>query len=419
MQVREASSDPACRLSQSAPLQLDPIAKSSLSAPKRSARESAYISAGNPAANLAKRAGRRERCFAIRAMSDSRVPSWGRVVAEPHEYLVHTRGGRVVRHGQGVACFKFPSDSVAIVPTSIAKLSFRADQVTLEKTGVEVTGLAVYRIAEPLLAYRMMDRDRASLTDILRDMLVGATRRIVASLSLQECITHRKERVAAALLEEVSPVLAGHGTPTDGTDRGWGVILDTVEIQDVRVLSQEVFARLQAPFREELALKALRAKDEVAREEARIDADRRMTLERTRRTLLAEEEERVSAERRRQSESQLHEAAIARAKQEAELARELARANAEREQAAIALDAKRAAEELDVELAQKKRAGVPDLSPARLEELMLTETMPRVAEAFRGSFDRINLTTGDEGALFSFLTAGLDQVLTATKRERS
>jgi flotillin len=358
----------------------------------------------------------RGRGHCSRSRSMKTIPSWGRVVAEPHEYLVHTRGGRVINHGQGIACFKFPSDSVAIIPTSIAKLSFRADQVTLEKTGVEVSGLAVYRIAEPLLAYRMIDRDRGSLTDILREMFVGATRRIVASLSLEECITHRKERVASALLEEVAPVLRGNGAPGNGTDRGWGVILDTVEIQDVRVLSQEVFARLQAPYREELALKALRARDEVSREEARLEAERHVVAERTKRTLLAEEEERITAERRRHVEAQLHEQAVAKRKQDAELALMLERAAAERDRAAVVLEAKRAAEELEVEMARKKRENVPDLSPARLEELMLTETMPRVAQAFRGSFDRINLTTGDGGPLFAFLTAGLDQVIKTAKR---
>lgn len=349
-------------------------------------------------------------------MNSKPIPSWGRVVADPHEVLIHIRGGRVLKHGQGIGCFKFPSDSVAIIPTSIAKLSFRADQVTLEKTGVEVTGLAVYRIAEPLLAYRMIDRDRGSLSDILREMFVGATRRIVAGLSLQECITHRKERVAAALMEEIAPVLSGNGAPEDGTDCGWGVILDTVEIQDVRVLSEEVFARLQAPYREELALKALRAKDEVAREEARMEADRKLVSERTRRALIAEEEERLAAERARQVHTLTHESALQERKQAAELVRLHERATADRDRVLLDLESKRAAEELSIEMARRKRESLPDLTPARLEELRLTETMPRVAEAFRGSFDRINLTTGDGGPLLSFLTSGLDQVLASTRK---
>src|SRR4029078_5227401 len=132
-----------------------------------------------------------------------------------------------------------------------------ADQVTVEKVGVEVRGLAVYRIAEPLLAFRMIDLDRTSLTDILLALVVGATRRIVASLTLDECIRHRKDQIAAALMEEIAPILAGDGSEEDTNAAGGGVVLDTIEIQDVKVLSSEVFERLQAPYREKLALDAL------------------------------------------------------------------------------------------------------------------------------------------------------------------
>ncbi len=238
----------------------------------------------------------------------------------------------------------------------------------------------------------------------------------VAGLSLQKCITHRKERAAAALMEEIAPVLSGNGDPENGTDCGWGVILDTIEIQDVRVLSEEVFARLQAPYREELALKALRAKDEVAREEARLEADRKLVSERTRRALFAEEEERLAAERARQVHTLTHESALQERKQAAELIRLHERATADKNRVMLDLESKRADEELSIEMARLKRESLPDLTPARLEELRLTETMPRVAEAFRGSFDRINLTTGDGGPLLSFLTSGLDQVLASTRK---
>jgi hypothetical protein len=96
-------------------------------------------------------------------------PRWGRVAANANEFLIQMRRGKVVRSGQGLSCFKWPWDSVAVVPTSIAKRTFSADQVTVEKVGVEVRGLAVYRIADPLLAFRMIDGDRSSLTEILRD----------------------------------------------------------------------------------------------------------------------------------------------------------------------------------------------------------------------------------------------------------
>jgi regulator of protease activity HflC (stomatin/prohibitin superfamily) len=265
--------------------------------------------------------------------------------------------------------------------------------VTVEKAGVEVTGLAVYRIVEPLVAYRMLDADRGSLSDILREMFVGATRRIVAGLTLEECLTHRKDRVAEALLREIAPVLSGEGALADATDRGWGVVLDTIEIQDVKVLSQEVFARLQAPYREALALRALAAHEEVLREQARL-----------------------VAERRREAEAREHAHGLARRALDAELEREAARAEAERARAAIELATKREAGELEAALARLSREAHVDPSEARLTELMLTETLPSVANAFRGSFDRVNVTAGDGQDLFAFLSAGLDQVLSVAQK---
>jgi len=345
------------------------------------------------------------------------IPRWGRVTAQPNEFLIQMRGARVVRAGQGLSCFKWPSDSVTVVPTSIAKLSFSADQVTLEKVGVEVKGLAVYRIAEPLLAYRMIDLDRTSLTDVLREMFVGATRRIVAGLTLDECITHRKDRVAGALMTEIAPILAGEGAPSDTNAAGWGVVLDTIEIQDVRVLSQEVFSRLQAPYREKLALEALLAESHVAEERARLEAERRRTEEQTRRALMAEEESRIAAERRRTEEARRHEDDLLRERQEAALSRAQRQAEADRARGAIELEAKRAAATLEAELLRQAREAHVDLSESRLREIMITQTMPEVARAFRESFGRVNVTTAAQGGeLLAFLTTGLDQVLALKDR---
>ncbi|EYF05843.1 SPFH domain-containing protein [Chondromyces apiculatus] len=397
-----------------------------------------------------------------------RIPNWGRVTAQPNEFLIQIRDGKVRRSGQGVSCFKLSGDSVTLIPTSINKLSFRADQVTLEKTGVEVTGLAVYRIVEPLLAFRMIDEDRGSLTSILQEMFVGATRRIVAGLTLEECLTHRKERVAAALLAEIAPVLAGEGSLSDTSATGWGVVIDTIEIQDVRVLSQEVFSRLQAPFREKLSLEAMEAHATVAQREAALEAEKRRAAELARRELMQEEEARLLAERQRELEALEHKQALerrtleARAKlgqreaelnvarqRNAELARRelmqeeelrlaaerqreaaalehkqaleqraldaaLARvrqqAEADRERALADMETRRAQGEIEAALLRLQRESAGDLSAARLEEVMLTETLPKVAEAFRGSFDKVNVSSTD-GDLFGFLSAGLEQVM--------
>lgn len=344
------------------------------------------------------------------------IPSWGRVVARPNEFLIQIRSGRVVRSGQGLSCFKWPWDSVAILPTTLAKLAFVADQVTLEKVGVQVSGLAVYRIAEPLIAYRMIDGGNVSLVgDVLREMFVGATRRIVSGLSLEACMTHRKERVAAELMNEISPVLAGRGAGNEVTDRGWGIVLDTIEIQDVRVLSADVFARLQAPYRASLQLASIRAEAEVAKEQARLAEARAREEEETRLRRMQQEEARLVREQQRE----VGRAQAARELLDIELATANARLTSE-------LAEKRAIAELAAETTRLARTANADLTPARLEEILLTETMPRLAEAYRGAFDSIHLTqiqtagSGDRlPEAYGLVTAAIEQIMGAARGKTS
>lgn len=208
-----------------------------------------------------------------------KMKRWGFITANPSEFLIVLKGGKVDtrRSGQGVHFWKWPWESIAIVPTSLQQVAFVADQVTQEKVGVTVSGLAVYRIVNPMLAFRVLNfsyAERASekLAATLRDMFVGASRRLIANLTLEECMQKRKEAIASFLMDEISPVVSGRGSSDDDTDQGWGVVLDTIEIQDVQVQSERVFADLQAPFRTALASRAeqaeLQRKREVAERKA-------------------------------------------------------------------------------------------------------------------------------------------------------
>jgi hypothetical protein len=198
---------------------------------------------------------------------------WGFVSARPSEFLVHVRRGavRTSSSGQGATCFKWPWDSVAVIPTSLQQLRFRADQVTLERVGVEVTGLAVYRIADPLVAYRVLnfsfpERAQQKLEETLSAMFVGAARRLIANLAVDDCLQKRKEALADELLREVAPVVGGSGAPDEDNPRGWGIVVDTIEIQEVRVLSEAVFRQMQAPFRSGLDRRARIARAEAEKE---------------------------------------------------------------------------------------------------------------------------------------------------------
>jgi regulator of protease activity HflC (stomatin/prohibitin superfamily) len=200
-----------------------------------------------------------------------KMKRWGWVSAKPSEFLICMRGGKVVLSGQGATTFKWPWESVSIVPTTVQRLHFVADQVTAEKAGVQVTGVAVYRIADPLIAFRMLnfsypERAQEKLSAMMGEMFIGATRRLVANLSVEHCMTRRKDALAAELMREIAPVVGGTGRTEDRAARGWGVVVDSIEIQDVRVMSAAVFANMQARFRQELERQAREA--ELARDRA-------------------------------------------------------------------------------------------------------------------------------------------------------
>ncbi len=280
-----------------------------------------------------------------------KLKRWGFVTARPSEYLIHVRRGRIRRRttGQGASCFKWPWDAVAIVPTTVNRLQFVADQVTRERVGVQVTGLAVYRIARPEIAFTMLNfsfAERASekLAEIMREMFVGATRRHVANLTIEDVMTRRKEAIAAEVMRELDPVLRGRGRPDDDTDQGWGVVLDSVEIQDVRVMSERVFADMQAGFRAELAARARAAELATAQDTAEREAASRRAIERAR-------VEADSATRRMRALAESEAAAI-----ELEEERRRAELIAETERAAFLRDQARAAERREAELIEEEAA---------------------------------------------------------------
>ncbi len=232
-----------------------------------------------------------------------KMKKWGYVAAKPSEFLVCMRGGKVASSGQGASCFKWPWDSVAIVPTTVQTLHFTADQITQEKVGVKVTGVAVYRIADPLIAFRMLnfsypERAQQKLSEMLEEMFIGSVRRLVANLTVEQCLTRRKDALGAELMKEIAPVVSGTGRPEDKTQRGWGVVIDSIEIQDVRVMSAQVFANMQARFRQdserlarEAELAKLRAvKQDEANSERQIALTRLATTTEVRQQQTAAEE---------------------------------------------------------------------------------------------------------------------------------
>jgi len=383
-----------------------------------------------------------------------KLKRWGYVGAKPSEFLVCTRGGQVDRRrsGQGMRIFKWPWDSVSIVPTTLQRIEFTADQVTRERIGVSVTGIAVFRIAEPLLAFRVLNFTYAEaasekLAATMREMFVGAARRLIANLTLDDCLTRRKEAIAGYLMDEISPVVSGIGSPDDTTTKGWGVVIDTIEIQQVRIQSQQVFAHLQAPFRVDIAARAelaelerqrqlaeRRAETERSSEEARLEAKRATRMLEARTEAEATEVEAREAARRaemtaaaarRNAELErdrvLHQIQIAEEQRRAKAAAEVAALEAERgrveaahAQAALEVDQQHALQRKQADLAielRRRDAELKDfenqleavhqtrmaeiekmLAQGRVLHNLVTHGLPQIAEALSQTFGTVSYT---------------------------
>jgi len=365
---------------------------------------------------------------------------WGYVAAKPSEYLVHVRRGKLRKQssGQGTTCFKWPGDSVAIIPTSLQTLRFTADQVSVEKVGVEVTGLAVFRIANPLLAYRVLnfsypERAQEKLETTLTEMLVGATRRLVANLSVDDCLRKRKASLADELLSEVAPVVGGSGTPVDQAERGWGVVIDTIEIQEVRVLSEKVFAAMQAPFRTALDQQAREAKAEADKavaereascrksmEEARIQAEqvierRRAESERESVMLRAQHgiDEQAAREQQAQAEIRAYEVLATAQSRQQELEHAfLVHSSAKRREEAelAALEGRVAAENA---LGQAKAQRESAEAQARI---LMAEKLPALAAAVGQRFGEVKVVQiGGDGNPFATVAQAVGSVLELIK----
>lgn len=174
----------------------------------------------------------------------------GPIAADPSQFLVHYRRGRLLGAARGGTAFCLPFlDRCILVPGTAHQVEFRADQVTAENQGIEVSGFAVWRVQEPLKACAAFDFSDAAAAvlqvhKVLQGVVESATRHQVAVMHLHDVLRQRAG-IMEALKKEVGPLCAE-----------WGLVLDTIEIRTVKILSQHLFENLQAAYRDQARLAA-------------------------------------------------------------------------------------------------------------------------------------------------------------------
>jgi hypothetical protein len=363
--------------------------------------------------------------------NDNRLKkSWGYVAAYPHEYLIHFRNGQLHRKnsGQGARCFKLPGDTVFVIPTSLKEIVFEANQLSSDNVDVRIRGMAIYRISSPMQIYSQLNfsnRQQAEekLARMIGDLCRSTAKWLVANMALEECLRKRKEEIAVALKQEVSQVVAD-------PEKGWGVEVVTIDIQDVFIQDEEIFEAMQILFKTE----KLRAS-----ELSQLEMEKDLEVRKLQQELeLAEHRKNKEMENARiEAELKAEQIRLARQNDKAQFALDQYRVEqneainkfklaqeVERQQQKIQLrsqekqaelESARLAHEVEIEALQRKINVENSATPLSLEKNFIETALPVIAETLAKSMANsrvyINQGSGEGGTPFKFILMELLEIL--------
>jgi regulator of protease activity HflC (stomatin/prohibitin superfamily) len=192
------------------------------------------------------------------------------VEGKANEWILVIRNGVLVKKGVGMATLTMPGDQVVKFPTMIGQVNFIAEQVSSEMQGVRVTGMliwSVYRDEDgPFRCYKAFGDDLLESTGpspsvANQNMAVSIIRDRIANLTINDILKNRS-KLRNGVKEEMQKII-----------HGWGIWLETCEVQDVKISSKSLFTNLQTEFREksrQVAEKISSDTEKIIQEEAMV-----------------------------------------------------------------------------------------------------------------------------------------------------
>jgi hypothetical protein len=177
------------------------------------------------------------------------------VKANPHEFLVVGRRGRITNRGPAASAFLWPGSTHVLVPSTQQEATFEMTQESKDSIPLRFKGIVVYRVVNPALAARRFDfsagRGHEQIKALLGHVCLGELRAVVAHMTMAECIEERKttltDAVAGALRQAVGGADAEHG---------WGLELEVVQVAQVFIVDADLRRKLEAEVRNAIAVKS-------------------------------------------------------------------------------------------------------------------------------------------------------------------
>ena len=198
---------------------------------------------------------------------------FGYVRPHPSDFVIRIRKGRIVSQERGLGFFGFLWDQYCIVPSAVSTISFSADQITKENQGIQVDGFAIWKIVQPEKTYLNFDFDLQEealekINEYLKEVVTSAIRHKVATMSIEE-VLRKRGTIILQLKQELAYI-----------SEQWGLEIETIEIKNVLIMSEQLFSNMQATHRDTVRLESeissLRVEQEIA--ERRLEQREKIAL---------------------------------------------------------------------------------------------------------------------------------------------
>ena len=197
------------------------------------------------------------------------------VVAQPDEWLLCVRNGRLVKAGVGIHLWRIPGDVVVRFTSTVQRVSFAVEALSAERLPVGIEGFIMWSVSPggdaPFRAFRKLglvnlDAPPPELTSArhllstpqhraFRQLLGAAVQRLAPARTLEELLLRQD-----ALVRDLRAQLAA-------LEQDMGIHVDEIEIQRVRPADAELLRRLAAEVDERVRERA---------EAARLETDRQV-----------------------------------------------------------------------------------------------------------------------------------------------
>jgi hypothetical protein len=187
------------------------------------------------------------------------------VRANPSEYLLTGRGGRLENRGSAVQAFVLPGSVWVVVPAAKTEAAFEFTQETRDGIPLRFKGIVVYRVTDPLAAAQQFNFSAGTglsgVSNVLTHVCLGELRHAVSHMTMVECIEQRKTTLSGVVATALDEALH----PTNGAD--WGITVEVAQVAQVFIVDAELRSQLEAEVRNEIKLhsdrSAIRAAEET------------------------------------------------------------------------------------------------------------------------------------------------------------